>query len=86
MQKKNDDKAAQYRALVKTGLIWEKLGRNGLALSNLIKAGVLNLKQPNPIDMIASEYLRGRLLARLGQESMADEVFRKCEIILETAF
>lgn len=80
---KINDKPAQYRAFAKLGIIWYKLGDNGMALSNLMKANVLALKSHNPINIVIAEFLRGRILANSGKHELASKNFEDCENILE---
>lgn len=77
------DTSAQYRALVKMGIIWNRMGKKGMALSNLMKANVLALKSHNPINIVIAEFLRGRILANSGKHELASKNFEDCENILE---
>lgn len=78
-----DDKLAQYRALAKLGIIWYKLGDNGVALSNLMKANMIALEAHHTINIVIAEFLRGRILANSGKHELASKNFEDCENILE---
>lgn len=77
-----DDKLAQYRALLKLGIIWYKLERTGIALNYLQKANLLALKQSYPTNVAVSEFLIGQLFATSGLNEQAYENFMGCQNIL----
>lgn len=80
------DTSAQYRALVKMGIIWNRRGRKGMALSNLMKANVLALKSHNPINIVIAEFLRGQIFVSYRKHEEASKNFEYCEKILESLF
>lgn len=80
------DMSAQYRALVKMGIIWNRMGKKGMALSNLMKANVLALKSHNPINIEIAEFLRGQIFVSYRKHEEASKIFEDCEKILERLF
>lgn len=80
------DTSAQYRALVKMGIIWNRMGKKGMALSNLMKANVLALKSHNPINIEIAEFLRGQIFVSYRKHEEASKIFEDCEKILERLF
>ena len=68
------------------GIIWNRMGKKGMALSNLMKANVLALKSHNPINIVIAEFLRGQIFVSYRKHEEASKNFEDCEKILERLF